>query len=75
MRNLLLETTEFEDIQKRQKTVTAERPLARDAPITTTAAAYSRTKCCWRCKQWGHTRFKCCRAQMKFCSQCERDDI
>jgi len=74
-RDLLLEATEFEDIQKRQKTATAERPVARDAPITATAASYNRAECCWRCKQRGHTRFECRRAQKKFCSQCGKDDV
>jgi len=49
-RDLLLEATEFEDIQKRQKTVIAEWPRAPDTPVTATAAAYSRMECCWRCK-------------------------
>jgi len=37
--DFLLEATEFEDIQKRQKTAIAERPLAHDALITATTAA------------------------------------
>jgi len=74
-RDLLLEATEFEDLQRRQKTATAERPLARDAPITATTASYNRAEYCWRCKQRGHTRFECRRAQKKFCSQCGKDDV
>lgn len=34
---------------------------------------YNREKCCWRCKQQGHTRFQCKNAQRKFCTRCGTD--
>jgi len=42
-RDLLLETTEFEDIQKRQKIAAVERTITCDTPVAATVAAYNRT--------------------------------
>ena len=38
-------------------------------------AVYDRTQCCWRCKERGHSRFKCPNAQKLFCSHCGRDNV
>lgn len=42
---------------------------------TVAATAYDRNECCWRCKQRGHTRFKCERPPKKFCSRCGKDGV
>ena len=38
-------------------------------------SVYDRTQCCWRCKETGHSRFKCPNAQKIFCSYCGRDNM
>ncbi|KMQ86043.1 hypothetical protein RF55_15088, partial [Lasius niger] len=64
---------EFEDIEQQwQDLKKTDRAIT---PTTTFASAYNRSECCWRCKQWGHTRFDCKRPQKKFSSQCGKDGV
>lgn len=51
---LLKLAAEFKSIQERRRVLT-KKNKSRQTPVTT--AAYGRAKCCWRCKQRGHTRF------------------
>src|SRR5580765_698490 len=65
--------SEYEEIeQQRRDTRKVDRT---DTVKPTVATAYSRTDCCWRCKQRGHTRFDFKRPPKKFCSQCGRDGV
>lgn len=72
-RELMLEATECEQIQKRLKSEPTAKTTARDPAVA--AATYSRNECCWRCKQRGHTRFDCRRPAKRFCSQCGKDGV
>jgi len=58
-------------VKERQEAVKREKAETKPA----VAAAYSKTECCWRCKQRGHTRRQCKRPAKKFCSQCGRDGV
>ena len=64
---------EYEEINQRRKARSAESRPAQGTTATTTA--YSRDKCCWRCKQRGHTRLDCKRPPKKFCSRCGKDGV
>lgn len=59
---------EFEAIEQ-------QRREWRKPPEVAVAVAYSRSECCWRCKQRGHTRQNCKRPARKFCSQCGKDGV
>lgn len=72
-RDLLTEATECEMIQKRMRADAIAKGTTREPTVA--AAAYSRTECCWRCKQRGHTRFECKRPAKRFCSQCGKDGV
>jgi hypothetical protein len=62
----------IEAIHRRKQERRTEAPTTKG---TVAAATYNREKCCWRCKQRGHTRQYCQRPPKKFCSRCGKDGV